>query len=43
MKLFSLIIWLIAGVLTLSVRNITRIDYGLCWGALIINMLVNLL
>jgi hypothetical protein len=43
MKLFNLITWLIAGVLVLSVGKITRIEYGLCWGALIINILADML
>ena len=43
MDLFVLILWLVAGTFVLSIGDITRIQYAICWGTLIVNLLANLL
>lgn len=39
----AIMIWLIIGVIVLARGKITRLDYGLCWFCLILNLIVRLM
>lgn len=43
MDIVAFVLWLFAGIFNLTVRKeITKLDYGLVWGILILNLVLRL-
>ena len=36
LKIFNVIIWLLAGIFTLASERVSKLSYGLAWGALML-------
>ena len=42
MNIVAFVCWLIAGLIVLSLRNIPKFHYALCWITLMVNLLAKL-
>ena len=42
LKIIAFVIWLLAGIVTLCGKNISKFDYALAWSVLIINLFANI-